>query len=172
MNVKAMFQRDAQQPRPALREVEPQPFAPTRRKWSERAAEIEEYVEGLEAQVVRLQDESRAWERAASLVEGERDRLRAENALEISRLQDELQREKSERERLTAVITALDAEFVMLANGIVASMEKVRGSAARYAPKPETMRQLAREIDGSAEPIESMDDDPAPAVVTQGPVIP
>jgi len=164
MNVKAIFGRE--------REASPRIMPPqARRAWSERAAEVEGYVENLEADVVRLQQESQSWERAASLAEGERDRFHTELMEQREQARRELAEEKAERQRLEGLVVALDAEFVLLANAIVASMEKIRGGAARYAPKPEMMRNLAREIETPVVDEQTISPEKVPDFLANGPAV-
>lgn len=164
MNVKSMFQREREMEQVSV------PIPQNRRQWSARAAEVEDYVERLEADVVRFQQESQSWERAASLAEGERDRLRAELTQQCETARRELAEEKIERQRVETLIIALDAKFSMLAAPIVQAMEEIRGSALRYAPRPEQMRALAGAIE---EPVDEQVrlDAAVPEFILRGPAI-
>jgi chromosome segregation ATPase len=176
MNIKsAIFNRDLHPSERIDRDVsditreQPRVAPVARRAWSARAAEVEGYVENLEADVVRLQQECQSWERAASLAEGERDQLRAELAQQRENARQELDGEKTERQRLERLIIALDSKFALLAPPIVEAMTEIRGAAHVYAPKPEMMRSLAREIEGGPQDEQAHPDDALPSVVIRGP---
>ena len=133
MNVKAMFKREEPPMTDITRQiVKSAPLA--RRTLSEQAAEAAQAMIDLEDEVARLQQESQAWERSATLAEGERDQLRADLAQMTHKMEGYQSRcQKAE------------AQFEMLGKCVLEAMQTLRGDSG-YAPKPELMRKIAQEI--------------------------
>ena len=109
----------------------------------------------LESEVERLKGLASAWERSATLAEGERDQLKADLAMMTAKM-----------EHYQIIVTRADAQFEMLGKCVIDAMKTLRGQSG-YEPKAGAQREIALALEHAARDINDEGAGDVPSIISR-----